>query len=154
MRDKFLFSDGQAFSNLSSTGEISSNIWDLEENASVDQCIQGCLMVTITACTLTSGLTEGMKLSLRVDDATDLATAKNGSTAGYKVVASKEVLKEEIVAGRTFPIPVYETLTSRSKYMGFWPTAVSTQLTGSVTLEAWFEDMPSDHRKGVQKIPS
>lgn len=154
MREKFLFSDNQTFTNLSTTGEISTNIWDAEENASVDQCIQGCLMVTIISATLTSGLTEGMRLALRGDDAVGLATAKDGSSNGYKELACKEILKEEIVAGRTFAVPVYDVKPARCKYLGFWPTAVSTQLTGNIHMEAWFEEGIGDSIKNVQNKPS
>lgn len=155
MRERFLFSDAQAFASLSATGAISEHIWDLEEDVSVDQCIQGCLMVTIVSMSAGfSGLTEGMILSLRVDDATNLATAQNGSSAGFKEIASKHILKEECVAGKTFAIPVYDVKTARSKYMGFWPRARTTALTGTATLEAWFEESPGDSLKKVQNKPS
>ena len=153
MRDKFLFSDAQAFTNLSAAGVISQHIWDLEEDVVADQAIQGCLMVQITAASLVTGLTEGIILSLRVDDAVGLATAQNGSNAGYKEIASKHILKEEIVAGKVFAIPVYDVISARAKYMGFWPKAKTTALTGSVTLEAYFVESVDDSIKRVQKKP-
>lgn len=153
MRDKFLFSDAQVFTNSDTTGAISSNVWDLEEDSVTDQMIEGCLMVKIIAATL-SGLTEGLIVGLRLDDAANLATAQNGTSAGYKDIAMKHILKEEIVAGKVFAIPFLEIKTARSKYLGAWAKAVNTANTGTVTLEMYYSERPDDAIKNVQKKPS
>lgn len=151
MRDKFLFSNDQTLTSLSGTGEISTNIWDLEENVVADQQVKGCLMITILAATLTSGLTEGLIVGLRTDDAVGLATAQNGTSAGFKDIVMKHILKEEIVVGRTFAIPVMDAVSK--KYLGAWFKAKTTALVGNIHVEVYFTEDPDDIQKKIQKKP-
>lgn len=150
MRDKFIFSDNQTCTNLDSTGEISTNIWDLEEDVAVDQMIEGFLNITIISATLTSGLTEGLVVGLRTDDAVGLATAQNGTNAGYVDVGTKHLLKEEIVAGRSFSMPFRQDVCK--KYLGGWAKAKNTALVGNIHLEMWFENNPVSQLR-IQKKP-
>lgn len=132
MREQVL-SDAQVFTNLDSTGGISTNTIDHEENAMVDDQIDCTLIATIIAATLTSGLTEGMLITLRNDDAAALTTARNGTSAGYKDAGIIDIRKEEIVAGRQFSCQC--RLEKGQRYSGAWVRAVSTSLTGTVTLD-------------------
>ena len=55
MLDKFVFSDGQALGALDSTGVVSENIWDLEEDVSTDQQVIGWINGIILSTTNTGG---------------------------------------------------------------------------------------------------
>lgn len=145
-------SDSQTFTNTDSTGEISSNMYDLEESAITDDQLFGFLNLTVISATLTSGLTEGIHVAVRTDDATDLATAKDGAGAGYVEVGGIEIPKEEIVAGRQFSIAYLKDIAKR--YIGGWVKAVSTQLTGNIVLDMEFSDHAVSANERIQKIPS
>lgn len=159
MFDKFQFSDDQTLTNLDTTGEISDHFYDVEENANTDMQLVGVLNVVIISATLTSGLTYGMVIGLRVDDTETLDTAQDGSSAGYKDIAMKHILKEEIVAGRAFSIPVVEDVLTRGKFVGAWYKAATkadlteSALTGNIEVESWFEDAPIS-KMNIQKKPT
>ena len=157
MRDNIPFSDAQAYTNEDLTGTISTNIHDLEQNSGAatlitDDMIKGYLNVVVTAYSYTSGGTEGITVQLRMDDATDLATAKDGSSAGYIVVASKEVPLERLAAGLKISIPFIEPVSKR--YIGAWLLATSTTLTGTVTVDAWIDNTPITGNDSLQKVPA
>jgi len=155
MRDNLLLSDAQARTNPDSTGTISSNYFDLEKNSAAaslitDDFLKGYLNVILTAVALTSGGTEGIVLELRMDDATSLATSKDGVSAGFVVVASKEVPLERIVAGAKFSIPFIEPIGKR--YIGAWLKALSTTYTGTITVDAWIDYAPITGNEAIQKV--
>jgi len=157
MRDNLLFSDAQARTNPTSTGTISTNVHDLEQNSGAvelitDDMIQGYLNVILTAVAFTSGGGEGITLELRMDDAAALATAKDGVSAGYVVVAAKEVPLERIVAGAKFSIPFIEPVGKR--YIGAWLKATSTTYTGSITVDAWIDNELITGNETIQKVAS
>jgi len=139
-------------SNLDSTGVISDHIWDLEEDTSVDQMIEGVLNIVFTAVGSYTGGTEGLIVGLRIDDAVGLATAQDGSTAGFCDIAMKHILKEDIVVGRPFSIPFIHDVCARGKYLGAWFKAHTTTFTNGVniTLDAWFEPGPIS-RHNIQR---
>ena len=140
MRDKFIFSDGQSFDDEDSTGTISDNIWDLEEDVVADQMIEGYLNGIILTYGYTSGGTEGLIVSLRTDDAVGLATARS-SSAGYDTICSKHILLQYIEAGYAFSVPFICDITK--KYLGAWVAAASTQFATTVlTFDLWFENTP------------
>ena len=153
MRDKFIFADGQAFASEDSTGTISQNIWDLEEDVSVDQMIEGYVNFVCTVLTLTSGLTQGVVLSVRTDDAVGLATAKTG-TNGYFEIGRIEILKtQHLAVGRGWAVPIKTDIAK--KYLGAWVAAGSTALTGTFSWDIWFENTPiSLGIKAIQKRSS
>lgn len=150
MREKFIFSDGQSFDDEDSTGTISDNIWDLEEDVVADQMIEGYLNGVILTYTLTSGGTEGLIIGLRTDDAVSLDTARS-ATAGYDDICMKAILLQYMAAGLAFSIPFICDVTK--KYLGAWVKAASTQFTtGVLTLDLWFENTPIS-KLGLQKKP-
>ena len=153
MRDKFIFADGQAFASEDSTGTKSTNIWDLEADVTVDQMVEGYVNFVITALTLTSGLTQGLVLSVRTDDATALATAKT-TTNGFHEIGRIEILKTQHIAlGRGFAVPIKCDICKR--YLGGWVAAGSTALTGTISFDIWFENTPiSLGNKTIQKRSS
>jgi hypothetical protein len=157
MRDKFVFSDAQEYTNEDSTGTISTNIFDMEQDGSsntilTDDQIEAYLNVVVTAYSYTSGGTEGIVVELRTDDATDLATAKDGSSAGYIVIAAKEVPLEDLAAGLKISVPVRKDVLKR--YVGAWLRAGSTTLTGTVTVDAYIDMAPISENESLQKVPS
>jgi hypothetical protein len=160
MEDKFVFSDAQTITNTTSTGEISDNIWDLEYNdadvlISTDQMIKGNVVVILTTVTITSGITEGLIVGVRVDDAVGLATARNGTTAGFRDIAMAHVLKEELVNGLVINVPFFCDRTARSRYLGVWYKAASTALVGSIILDAVSHNESRSYQvAGLQKRPA
>ena len=153
MRDKFVFADGQTSTNTDSTGEIMTNYFDLEQYANTDLMQCGVLNVLLTSVTVTSGLTEGMIFGVRLDDATDLATSQDGSSAGFTEIAMRHACTEALVAGRVITIPFHFDNVPRAKYLGGWVKAYSTQLTGNIVFDAWFSTY-AESNYGIQKKPS
>jgi len=143
-------SDSQVLTNLSGTGEIATNFYDAEENAITDDQLFGFLNVTIIAITTTSGLTEGILLAVRTDDATDLATAKDGTSAGYVVIGGVEIPKEEVIAGRQFSVPYRKDVGK--KYFSAWYKAVNTAHVGTITVDAEFSNAPVGLNETIQKV--
>lgn len=164
MRETWLFSDSQDMNgggnNLDSTGVISDNIWDLEyDNSDVlivtDLMVEGCINILFTAVGAYTNGTEGLIISLRTDDATDLATSIDGSSAGYCDVAMKHILLEDIVAGRVFSIPFHLDKAVYGRYLGVWYRAHTTTITtgANITVDAWFAEYPIS-RGMMQKRPT
>jgi hypothetical protein len=157
MNEVFYFSDNQSYSNLSTTGAISTYYWDLENRASgsaigqVDMSLVGYLNVIITSVSYTSGGTEGIYLRLLTDDATSLDTTRTTAGAGFRVICCYQVEYIDIVAGRTYSIPVCEEVCKQ--YVGFWPVAVSTTYTGTLKFDANFSSEPESSilRRGQKK---
>jgi len=131
MIDKFQFSDNQTLTNIDSTGEISSNIWDLEEDASVDQQVEGWLNIHIVSAVV-SGLTEGLDIQLRTSDSTD------GSTPRY--LGCILLAAAEVVTGKSYSFGVSKA--KLHKYLMAWFKAVSTANTGAIVVEVWFSEHP------------
>lgn len=160
MYDNFVFSDNQLFTNLSSTGAVSTNVWDFENSASgaaIGQTrfhIRGFLNVVITAASLTSGGTEGITLRLLHDSAAAaLTTTRTAAGAGFFVLCSQGISLNEVVAGRTFSIPFQKDRCL--KYIGFWPVATSTTYTGTLRFDANFSSEPeSSVILNTQKRPN
>lgn len=142
----FEFSDAQLFTNLTSTGEVSDDVWDLENSSSGvaigqdDFMVEGWLNVLITALSITSGVTQGVHFAMRTDDAASLATAQTAS-AGYFEIGGVQVLKTVyLIAGREFSIPV--RFEKCKQFIGFWAKAVNTTLTGTINIDANFIQAP------------
>ena len=150
MRDKFYFADGQAFASEDSTGTISEYYWDLEEDANVDMMIEGYVNFVCTVLTYTSGMTQGMVLSVRTDDAVSHATAKT-ATAGYFEIGRIELLlTQHIKVGRGWSVPIKTDIAK--KYMCAWVATGSTALVGTMSWDIWFENTPiSLGNKAIQK---
>jgi len=144
MIDKFQFCDDQTFTNTSSTGEISDNIWDLEEGGVTDGQVIGYLNVHIISATI-SGLTQGLEIQLRTSDSTD------GSTPNYLGVI--RLGPTEVAARKNYSIKINRA--KLHKYIMLWALAVNTANTGNFHLEAWFSDTPiTGPDINIQKKPS
>ncbi|KKM02876.1 hypothetical protein LCGC14_1780040 [marine sediment metagenome] len=142
----FEFADAQTSTNTTSTGEVSDDVWDLENSASgtaigqTDFMVEGWLNFVITALSITSGITEGFHIGMRTDDAASLATARTGS-AGYHEIGGIQILKtQHIIAGREWSIPV--RFENCKQFVGFWIKAGSTALVGTITFDANFIQAP------------
>lgn len=145
MIDKFHFCDDQTSTNTDDTGEVSDNIWDIEEDASVDQQLHGWLNVHIISATI-SGLTEGLEIQLRTSDAAAL-----GTTPLYLGVI--RLGPTEVAAGKRYCIGINRA--ELKKYVGVWMVAVNTANTGNFHIEAWFSEHPyTGPDIAIQKKPS
>lgn len=145
MIDKFQFCDDQTFTNTDSTGEVSDNIWDLEEDVTVDQQIHGWLNVHIISATI-SGLTQGLEIQLRTSSAAAMATSQ-------KYLAVLRLNSAEVAAGKRYCVGVNRA--ALEKYVGLWALAINTANTGNFHLEAWFSEHPyTGPDINIQKKPS
>ncbi len=150
MRDKFYFSDGQALASEDSTGTISQYYYDMEEDANTDMMIEGYVNFVCTVLTYTSGLTQGIVLSVRTDDAVGHAESKTAAGLGYFEIGRREILYPEIKAGRGWSVPVKCDLCK--KYICAWVATGSTALVGTFSWDIWFENTPiSFGNKAIQK---
>ncbi len=144
MRDKFLFSNGQALGTLNSTGVISSNYWDLEEDVTTDQMIEGWINIIIISSSNAAG-DEGLDIELRSSDST------NGSSPQY--LGCHKLIQSEIATGNRFSFGVSKH--TLHKYLMLWYKAVSTSLDGATSIEAWFALGPiTSPTLELQKRPS
>lgn len=153
----YQLANGQSRTNPTSTGTISTNVLDMEQDGSSNTIITddqgvGYLNIVVTSYSYTSGGTEGIILEIRTDDATSLATAKNGSDAGYEVIGAVEVRLQDIAAGMKISIPFIKGILQR--YVGGWLRAVSTTLTGTIAVDMWIGNTPITANESLQKVPS
>lgn len=145
MRDKFIFSNGQDLGSLNSTGVKSTDWWDLEEDASVDQYLEGWIHFIILTCTQTSG-DSGLEILLATSDNTDLTTSAQW-LAGLKLTEA------ELVAGNEFCFGFAKG--NLKTYVGMWYQAVNESLDGATTIDAYFALGPlTSPGNEIQKRPS
>lgn len=145
MRDKFVFSNGQDLGSLNTTGVISDYYWDLEEDVTVDQYIEGWINIIILTCTQTSG-NEGIDIRLQNSDNTDCDTSAR-HLGGIRLVEA------ELVAGNQFSFGFAKG--SLLKYVGMWYEAVSSTLNLATTLDVWFALGPiTSPGAEIQKRPT
>lgn len=140
MRDKFIFSDGQDLSTLDSTGVVSENIWDLEEDAVTDHQVVGWINFIVLATTNTGG-DEGLDVELRTSDNTNMSTSP-------AYLGAHKLIQAEIAAGKAYSFGVCKA--ALKKYVALWFKAVSTSLDGATTVDAWFSEQPISVT-GIQK---
>jgi hypothetical protein len=152
MREKWVYSNSQALGALDSTGIVSTNVHDLELDASggntiiQDDFIDAWVNILITAAPATQAGVEGLNIRVLANDNADLTTGTE------VVLASVDVIVGDIVAGTKVPIRVYKQLTA--KFLGVWYRAVSTGLTTGVTVDAWDHTAPVGENEDIQKVPS
>ncbi len=144
MRDKFIFSNSQTLTDTDSTGEISDNIWDLEEDAVTDGQLMGWLNFHFISAVV-ANLTEGLVVELRSSDAAALAT-----TPLY--CGALQLGPTEVAAGAKFCFGFVRS--SLKKYAGVWYRAVSTANIGAIVVESYFSEQPIGPILGLQKKPS
>jgi hypothetical protein len=141
--ESYKFSDGQTLSNLDSTGEISSNTWDLEANAMVDDMVMGNVIITIISAPAQATIagTEGVFFEVRTAAAVAL-------TSSYEVIGAISVLPAKLVAGAQFTVPVFTP--KAQKQMGVWYRDVSTDVVGDIVVDADFQYSPVVTSEDIQ----
>lgn len=145
MRDKFQFSDGQDLGALASSGVKSTDWWNLEQDVTVDQYIEGWIHIIILTCTQDSG-DSGLDILLASSDNTDLTT-------GAQYLGGIRLIETELVAGNQFCFGVAKG--ALNTYLGMWYAAVSESLNNATTLDAYFQSGPlTSPGAEIQKRPS
>lgn len=142
------FSDNQDLTTLDSTGEVSDETWDLEENGSdsiTDDQVVGGVMVTIMDDTSVTDGDEGLLIEIRTAAAEALAS-------GYEVIGARSILAARVIPGTRIFIPVHCDVAQ--KELGVWYKAVSTSFTGTIYVDADFQTMPDSRNEEIQKVPS
>ncbi len=143
-------SDSQSLTTLTSTGVIATNLFDAEEDAIIDDQLIGFLNFTILSVAGLSGATQGLNVSVRTDNQTNLATSKTAAGLGYVVVGGIEIEKIDLVAGKQFSIPYIKDIGK--KYFSAWFKAVNTTITGTIVVDADFSDTPVGLNETMQKV--
>ncbi len=155
MLDNFVFSAGQALSTLSSTGVISTNIWDLEEDVTADQQVVGWFNFLIRSTTNTSA-GEGVWIEVRSEDETNLNwdSASAGQITNDQTdqhcLGALLLRDDQIAAGAEFAIGVRRAALGR--YLGIWYRAASSSLNGATAIDAWFS-YSAEEMRPTQKKP-
>lgn len=145
MRDKFMFSNAQDLGSLASSGVKSTDWWDLEEDASVDQYVEGWIHILILTCTQTSG-DSGLDCLLVSSDSTNLS-----STPTF--LGGIRIIETELVAGNKFCFGFAKG--ALKTYLGMWYAAVSETLDNATTIDAFFTTGPlTSPGAEIQKRPT
>lgn len=143
-------SDAQARTNPTSTGTVSTNVLDLEQNSAAatlltDDQLVGYMNVVITAVSYSSGGTEGISLQVRNGDNSD-------GTTGAEIIGQQDVPLAGVVAGAKFSVPFRRDVAER--YVASWLAAKSTTYTGTITVDVDFSDQPISENESLQKVPA
>ena len=145
MRDKFIFSDAQDLTGVDSTGVVSTNIWDIEEDAVTDHSLIGWLNVSFAAGN--AGATEGLWIELRSSDNTNMSTSPT-------YLGAILLTDAELTAATGTTISFGFSKANLQKYVSVWYRADTTSLAGTATpVDAWFSEH-SAGELGLQKQPS
>lgn len=151
MRDKFLFSDAQALSTLNSTGVVSTNVFDMELDASGGNTIitDDQIEVTFNALIVSStntGAASGLDVILRQGDNADMTT-------GAIEIARVHFTQAEISAGVQKAVKVLASLAT--KFVGAWIKATSESLDNATGIDVWLSPLPDGSpNDSIQKVPS
>lgn len=145
-----VFSDAQALGALTSTGVVSTNVFDMELDGSggntiiEDDQLVGILNITIAPLAAQTAA-EGMTIYLRSGDNSDMTTSAIN-------LGSVFVSLTELVAGCVKNIEVIKSLTQ--KFVGlFYDPESSTLITGQL-VDAHFSIAPLTENDKIQKVPS
>lgn len=153
MRDKYMFSDAQALGALTSTGVVSTNVLDMELDASggntilTNDQLVGTLNVQISANSgVSAGGVEGMDVYLRSCDNANM-------TSSPVELGRIFITQAELLAGVKKTIKVAVALTQC--FVGLFFDPVSTTLDTGNTVDAWFSVEPDGtENDSIQKVPS
>lgn len=151
MRDSLLLlSNAQDFTNEDSTGEVTDNVLDLEQDSSsntliTDDQVEGYMNVIVTSTSYTSGGTEGIVVEVHTGDNSDLTTSA-------RVLASLDIALTDVAAGNKFSVPFRCDVAHR--YLGGWVKAKSTTYTGTFYLDIEFANNPISPNDSLQKVTS
>ncbi len=160
MRDKYIFSDGQDLTGLNSTGVVSTNVWNLEEDWSAnaletDSQVVGWLNVILRAAN--AGGDEGLWIEMRSEDEANLnwdsqAAGEIGTGTDQVCLGAILISQPQLIAGAAFAIGV--SRASLGTFVGIWYRAASTALAGTATpIDAWWSVTP-EGLPVIQKKPS
>ena len=149
MKD-FAFSDAQALGALTNAGVVSTNVFDMELDASggniilTDDQLVGTLNLIFPPNANQVGGTEGMVISLRSCDNADMTTSP-------VILADLFISAAELLAGCVKTVTVCVPLTQ--KFVGIFYDPVNTTLTTGNTVDAWFDIAPITVNDSIQKVP-
>lgn len=151
MREKEIFSNGQALGALDSTGVVSTNVFDLELDGAggntiiENDQIEVVLNVKILSTTNTSG-TQGLDVVLRGSDNANMSTTP-------EQLGAIHFTQGEIVAGAIRSIKVLKTLAT--KFLGVFFLATNTSLDNLTSVDCWISPLPDGSpNEDIQKVPS
>ena len=137
MRDYgFEFSAPQALGTLTSTGVVSTGVWDLENSSSgvamrqTDMMIHGWVNFIILSSTNTTG--NNLRIIL-------VSSSSAALTGTLKYLGGTELLIPQIVTGYRGCFGVHQHTVEQ--YLGIWYDP-STTLTGATSIECWFSPYP------------
>lgn len=146
LNEEYKFSDNQDLNNLTDTGEVSDETWDLEEIHSgtvADDQVLGWIIVTFMADTSITGGDEGMMIEARVAAAEALAS-------GYEVVGARSVLPAKVVPGNQVAIPIYCDIAQTE--LGLWYKAIDTAFVGYIYVDADYSLEKVVKNEGIQRV--
>ncbi len=144
-------SNAQALGALTSTGVVSTNVFDMElTKAAGDTIIENDQLAAILNLTFPPNanqvITTGLYVDLLSNDNADM-------TSGTEVILGTVfVSMAELAAGCVKNIQVLKTLTQ--KFVGAWYKAQSTTITTGNTVDAHFCIAPLTENDKIQKVPS
>jgi hypothetical protein len=150
MKD-YCFSDAQALGALTSTGVVSTNVFDMELDASggntilTNDQLVGILNLIFPANANQVGGTEGMNILLRSCDNANM-------TSSCVELATLFISATELTTGCVKTVGVCVPLTQC--FVGIFYDPVSTTLTTGNTVDAWFDIAPITVNDSSQKVPS
>ena len=151
MRDKYVFSDAQSLGALTSTGVVSSNVFDMELDASggntiiENDQIVGVVNIIIPA-NANQIVATGMYIDLLSNDNADMTTGTE------VIIRSVFVSMAELAAGCIKSIEITKQLAQ--SFVGLWYRAASTTITTGNTVDAYWSTAPLTENDAIQKVAS
>lgn len=150
MRDTpLLLSDNQDFTDLTSTGEVTDNVFNLEEKSSGSALLtddQGIGYMNVTLLTVpaqaTIAGTQGVVFSVLTDSAAALTTLP-------EICGSVSLIPSKIVAGLKFSVPF--RMDIMQTYIGGWVKAFDTAVVGTIYADIEFSNTPVSANDALQK---
>ena len=154
MRDRFVFEDGVDLSAYSSTGAVSTNIWDLDNNIAAGSGpfgqLKGWLNIHILTGAGAQGCTSGFYIELRNDDQVALNLASGAGVNATEQTLLVVFLKQsQLVAGARFSFGI-ETEDLMGKYVGCWLKAHTQSVAAALSMDISWEEHPIA-RLGLQR---
>ena len=150
MKDQPLeLSDNQDFANLDSTGEVTDDVFNVEESSSSVALLtddQGIGYMNVTFGTVpaqaTIAGTEGLVIQVLTDSAAALTTLP-------EICGSISIIPSKIVAGAQFSVPF--RMDVLQTYLGGWLKAFSTSVVGTIYADIDFSNTPVSPNESLQK---
>jgi len=126
----------QSWASVNSTGSVSTNYIDLEQYGVTDEFMGPMWMNVVAGDDISvSALTEGLRITLRTSDNTNL------SSSPVEIVSSGIILPARLVAG--FRQSYGFCMAGCHRYLGAWVNAVNTsEGGGTMKFDIWLSDRP------------